>query len=138
MDSASTSADNKNNRFVSCEVAKVKSGCFIAKQKLLSDRRTCKNSFSFRKVLECFWEIAAYFSCFSHSNLVGKSWCHIRFVDNHWNMTASSGKNNRYRHEASLRKYDIRFDFFHKSLSLKKSMKHTEWIRQILKTSVSS
>ena len=32
--------DNKNNRFVSCEVAKVKSGCFIAKQKLLSDRRT--------------------------------------------------------------------------------------------------
>ena len=138
MDSASTSADNKNNRFVSCEVAKVKSGSFVAKQKLLSDRRTCKNSFSFRKILESFWEIATYFSCFSHSNLVGKAGCHIRFVDNYWNMTASGGKNNRYRHEASLRKYDIRFDFFHKSLSLKKSMKHTEWIRQILKTSVSS
>ena len=85
---------------------------------LLPSKSSCligepvRTAFPSRKILESFWEIAAYFSCFSHSNLVGKSWCHIGFVDNHWNMTASSGKNNRYRHEASLRKYDIRFDFF--------------------------
>ena len=76
-DRAKTASDHKYDGLVRSKATEVHGSNLISRQKFLTDRRTCKNRFFFRKSVQSLRKVTAHFYCRRNCYLVRKTGSHI-------------------------------------------------------------
>ena len=79
-------------------------------QQFLTDRGASQDSFAFRKGRYRLREVAAYLSGNRDTQLIGKTRCHIGFMDDTGNVQSRSCPYDRYADETAFGKDNVGTD----------------------------
>ena len=89
-------------------------------------------------MLQSLRKVTTYLCSRWDCDLVGKSGCHIRFVNDRRNFIMFAGKYDRYRYKSAFGKDHIRLKFFDQSLCFTESFQYAEWIGKVLNTEIAA
>ena len=97
-----TAADDQDHRLVVCKTAEVDRINCISVEKLFTDRGSGHDCFTFREHILCLREVATHTGGLWKLQLICKTRCHIRFVDDDRDVAGFGCEYDRNGYKAAL------------------------------------